>query len=192
MHTDHGAVLKVKKLNQNAILQLGGDDLQKGHCSVLLSHAKGAPFPKLKAAGGNKILGGKSRRREPVPVESKPLISIHVEDAVHEFEPFLSIQGACGNAHALEVQPDVILDALQTVLGKLWVIRFNAEGEILGFHQTVVALAELDFQHLRIFAADAVEVIPLGFDVDAILKTVRSCCGIEEGELEVDGRIEVV
>lgn len=68
-----------------------------------------------------------------------------MKDAVHKPEPFLPVQGACGNAHALEVQADIVFDALQTVLGELWVIRFNAEGEILGFHQTVIALAELDF-----------------------------------------------
>ena len=64
---------------------------------------------------------------------------------MYEFEPFLPVESACCNTHALKVQPDVIFNALQTVLGKLWIIRFDTEGEILGFHQTVIAFAELDF-----------------------------------------------
>lgn len=59
--------------------------------------------------------------------------------------------------------------------------------DVIGF-----SFAELDLEHLGVFATDAVEVVPLRFDVDAVFKTVRTCSRIEEGELEMDGGIEII
>lgn len=60
------------------------------------------------------------------------------------------------------------------------------------FLQAVVAPGELAAQHVCILGADAVKVIVLRGNVDALLKDFRVCRQIKEAELEVNRRVEVI
>ena len=113
-------------------------------------------------------------------------------DAVHQLQPRFAIEGLCLYAELAEVVQQIQFDAFQTGLGGFVGIRFNPEGQVFLFLQAVVALGKLAAQHVRILGADAVKVIVLRGNVDALFKDFRVCRQIEEAELEVNRRVEVI
>ena len=58
--------------------------------------------------------------------------------------------------------------------------------------QPVVAAGKLILKHFRIFAADAVEVVALKRDADAFRPVILGSGLVDEGELELDGAVEIV
>ena len=105
---------------------------------------------------------------------------------------FLSVQRFHRSTQTFEVVDDVRLDSFQPGPGGFNAVRLNAEGEKLGFRQTVAALRHLVFQHGGVFdSAFVVRVSPQG-NGDALFKSLRSGSQVHEGELEVDGRIEII
>ena len=113
-------------------------------------------------------------------------------DAVHQLQPCFAVEGLCLHAELAEVVQQIQFDALQTGLGGFVGIRLNAEGQVFLFLQAVVAPGELAAQHIRILGADAVKVVVLRGNIDALLKDFRICRQIKEAELEVNRRVEVI
>ena len=117
---------------------------------------------------------------------------IHMENGMQKPQAFFSVQRFRRSAQTFEVVDDVRLDSFQPGSGGFNAVRLNVEGEKLGFRQTVAALRHLVFQHGGVFdPAFVVRVSPQG-NGDALFKSFRSGSQVHEGELEVDGRIEVV
>ena len=92
----------------------------------------------------------------------------------------------------LEIGENVRLDTLQPGLGRFEVVRLHPEGDVLGLGQPVVALGELVPKHIRVFLPDAVVGVHLFRDLDGPLALLQVGPLVEEGELDVDGAIEVV
>lgn len=159
---------------------------------MLRTHREGAALLEGEAAGGDEILGGKPGSRKPRPFEGELLLCIHVEDAVHQLQTGFAIQRFRSDAQLFQVVEDVQLNPVQTRLGSLDVLCIDAEGNVLGLGQTIVALGKLILQHLRILPADAVEAIRLLGNADAFLKGIFTSDHVVEGELEADAAVEVV
>ena len=71
-------------------------------------------------------------------------------------------------------------------------IRMDAERQVLGLGQAVVAAGELLPEHLRVLNADRVEPVVLERDSDGLLKTLRVRRKVHKRQLKVDGAVEKV
>ena len=67
-----------------------------------------------------------------------------------------------------------------------------AEGQVLGFHNTVVALGKLVLQHPGVFVTNRVETIFLVRDGDGLSKGFFRCGQIDKGQLKLNGAVKVV
>ena len=74
------------------------------------------------------------------------------------------------DAQRFEIGENIRLNAFQPGFGFFQTCRLNAECDIFRLGQTVVALACLIFQHIRIFHADRVKFVPLFLDMNRALK----------------------
>ena len=81
---------------------------------------------------------------------------------------------------------------IQPRLGFLHGSSLNAEGNILGLGQTVIALGQLHLQHVAVLGTDGIEVIVPGRDPDALLEAFRIGRHVHEGQFEVDGTVKEV
>ena len=115
-----------------------------------------------------------------------------MEQSVHHLQAFFSVQRLGGDAQLLEVVEDVDLDALQPRLCRSQGRGLNAEGQILGLNQTVVALGKLAAEERLVFFRDAVERISAKRDGNAVSVGFFRRSHIHKGKLELDGRIKVV
>ena len=59
---------------------------------------------------------------------------------MHQTKPFLAIHRGCHHTQTAEVVEQVILDMVQSRFCLTHGLCFDAEGQILGFGQTVIAL----------------------------------------------------
>src|SRR5699024_3115692 len=71
-------------------------------------------------------------------------------------------------------------------------IRFNAERQVFGLDEAVVATRQLVLQHLRVLHPNRVEVVPLGRDRDAVGKSLLGRGQVQEGQLKPDGAVKVI
>ena len=100
---------------------------------------------------------------------------------MHHFKTLSAIQRRSRNAHALKVVQQIIFNAFQTGLRIFEAVRFNAKGDVLGFHQTVIALGELRSEHLRIFLTDFIEFITLFGYLDGRFKSITVDSQVQAG-----------
>ena len=155
------------------------------------AHLAGAGI-ESESAGGDKVLGGKARFGQLLPVKSKFGFTVHVEQVVHEAQPFPSVQDAGGRAKAAEVVEDIVLQMVQPGLGLPHGRRLDAEGQVFRFGQAVVALGQLGLQHLAVLGPDVVEAVLLRRDADAVLETLGVGGHIHKGKFKVHRRIEEI
>ena len=71
-------------------------------------------------------------------------------------------------------------------------VRFNAEGQVLGLGQTIIALGQLLFEHLAVLGTDGVELVLSEGDADTLLEALRIGTHIHKGQLKVDGAVEEI
>lgn len=76
-------------------------------------------------------------------------------------------------AHSLEVAQQVKANAGQPSPRSFQAVGLDGEGQVLGFHNAVVAAGKLLLQDGGVLGADVVEIIPLRCD----LKTFAYCTG---------------
>ena len=89
---------------------------------------------------------------------------------MHDVQTLETVQRCSHNTQPLEVVQEVGFDALQTGLCSAEVVGLDAEREILGLNQAVVAAGKLILQHTGVLGADAVKFIPAGWDRNAPCK----------------------
>ena len=107
-------------------------------------------------------------------------------------EPFMAVQHLCAYAHPLEVIDDVGLNTFQSRLCRLQAVCINAECEVFGLHQTIIASGKLVLQHLSIFVTNTVEFITLRRNRNTLSKGLLRSGQIHKGKLELDRAVKVV
>ena len=111
---------------------------------------------------------------------------------MHQSQSLFAVHRCCRHAESLEIVEDVGFDTFQTGLGDPDICRFDTEGQILGFDQTVIATGKLIAEHLSIFLSNIVEIITLGRDLDALPVGVLVCRHVHERQLELHGAVKIV
>ncbi len=106
-----------------------------------------------------------------------------VELPVKKLQPFQPRKGAALDAQLFEVAANVRLYTLQPCPCGGEVVHVHAEGQELCADNAVVAFGNLVLQHFHILTPDAVVVVLLHGDVDAV-PAARAAPVVEEGKLE--------
>ena len=101
-------------------------------------------------------------------------------------------RGSLRYVQHLEVVDDVRFDAFQPRLGLFQVFGLNAEGDVLALLQTVGALGELVTEHPGVLLPNGVVVVVPGGQVNHPLVFGEIDVLIVEGELHMNGAVEVV
>ena len=78
------------------------------------------------------------------------------------------------------------------ILGSAEVVGLNAEREILGLNEAVVAAGKLILQHTGVLGADAVKLVPAGRNGNAPCKGFLRSREVHKGKLELHGAVKVV
>ena len=192
MDGNHQIALHIQEVFQNLVTELRCQDLEKADPAELFPHAKIPGTVKVKGAGSNKVFGAQTGFVEPFPVKEKGLRGVHAQNVMEHPEPLLTGEGFSHNPHAFEIVQDVRFQPFQPGLGCFDGIGINAKGEVLGFHQAVVAPGQLVLQHLGILLPDGVKFIPLVGNLNAVHEGILRSGEVQEGQLEADGGIEVI
>ena len=106
-----------------------------------------------------KSLTLKPTGREQLPVKLELLLSVDVEDAVHQREPRAPVQRLGLDAELAEVVEDVRLKTLQTRLCSLVPVGLDAERQVFVLDEAIVTALKLVLQHPRILSAQAVVLV---------------------------------
>ena len=112
--------------------------------------------------------------------------------AVQERKPFFSVQGMGLYAQGFEVGQDIRFDTFQPELCRAKIVRLDPDGDVLSLYKAVVALLELAFQHVSVFAADVVVLIAPGGDIDALFKVLHIGPLVDKGKLHMDRGIKII
>ena len=159
VHID--AVLHIQKICKHPICQFRCQDLQITDGTDCLSHQKCLVFGEIEGSRCNEVLGLHTGFRKHFVFKPKRLNPILIENVVHDFQTLTAIQRMCLRPKHLKVIQHICLDTFQPWTCDLQIFRFNAKGNILGLHQTVVPLRQLIFQHSLIFLTDFIKIIIL-------------------------------
>ena len=192
MEIHNDVAFNVQEVLQNTVTEFRGQNLQKADGGKLLAHPEILCPVEQEGTRGNKILGGQAGSGKPVPGKMKRLKAVHTENVMENFEPVMSVQHFRCNAQSFEVVDNIRFDSLQTGLCHPDVVSIDAEGQVLGFHNTVVALGKLVLQHPGVFVTNRVETIFLRRDGDGLSKSFFRCGQIDKGQLKLNGAVKVV
>lgn len=111
---------------------------------------------------------------------------------MHDPQPFFAVEHGGADAQSFEIIDDVGFDTFKPGFCNLDVVRIDAEGQIFGLNQAVVASGQLILKHICIFFANMVKGVSLGRNGDALGKGFFGSGQIYEGELEFNGTVKVV
>ena len=111
---------------------------------------------------------------------------------MHEMQAILAVQNLCHHTQAFEVVHQIGLNVIQTGLCLAHGLGFNAEGDIFGLGQAIIALRKLRLQHLAVLAADTVEVVISEGNADVLFKYLCIRRHVHEGQLKVDRAVEKI
>ena len=70
---------------------------------MLFAHFEEPAFPELKAAGGDKVLGGQPSEGKPLPFKIELLPLIQMEDGMQQAQPVFAIHDFAFTAQAVHV-----------------------------------------------------------------------------------------
>ena len=192
MHGGHQTGIHGEEIRQHPVIQLRSHNLEKRSRGVFFTYAEGPAVREIKAGRSNEILRAQSCRRQPGPLKKEFILSVHMENAVHQLQARLAVHGFRHNAQPLEIVQQINLDALQAGLGGLDVVGVNAEGDELGFRQTVIAFGQLILKHIDVFQPNIIEtVVPQG-NHDGLLKGLSVGGQVQEGKLKTDTGVKIV
>ena len=192
VHRHNLAGFHIQKILQQLVTEVRSGNGEKTHRTVQRSHLERLSTGERKAAGRNKILHRQSRRGQPLPIKIEFVMVAHVEHGVHQVQPFLPVQRPGRNAQATEVIEQVCLNVLQPGFCLLHGFCFNAEGQIFGFGQTIVAALQLLAEHLAVFLTYIIEAILTRLNLNPAFKALHISSHIHKGQLKVDGAVKEV
>ena len=194
VHGDNLAGFHLQEILQHLVAEVGGRDLQVGHGAVQPAHLEDPARREGKAGRRNEILHRHSALYQPFPVKIKPVVvtAAHVEHGVHQVQALLAGQTLRTDAQPAEVVEKVNLHVLKPWLGLLHGISLNAEGEIFGLGQAVVALRQLTPQHGAELLTDLVEPVPFEGDADHLFEIRGIRRHIHKGQLKANRAVKEV
>ena len=192
VHGDDLAGIHLQKVLQQLVTEVGGGDGEKTHGPIQPAHLETAAVLEGKHGGGNGVLDREAAPGKGVPVKLEFLPAVHVEDVVHELEPFFAVEGFCGHAQPVEIVEQVVLDVFQPGLGQLHAVRLDAEGDELGLGQAVVAFGQLLTQHLAVLGPNVIKAVLLERDTDAALKVSGIGGDVYKRQLKMDRAVEEI
>ena len=95
-------------------------------------------------------------------------------------------------AHGLKVAQQVKANAGQPRPRRFQAVGLDGEGQVLGFHDAVVAAGKLLLQDGGVLGADVIKIIPLRCDLKTFCVLHRVNLAIEKRKLHMDGGIHIV
>ena len=192
VHGDSQLRVQLQNLPQQLVRELGGQNLQIGRRAPIPAHPEQAGLGEVKAlAGGDGVLGAKAGAGDVPPGEPEGLPAAGVHLAVEHRQPLPSVQGLGLHPQPVEVSHHVGLHPLQPGPGLAQRTGGNAEGDVFGPVNAVVALGDLTFEHGHELPPDAVIGILLGRDIHLVPAGAVSPA-VDKGELERQGAVKVV
>ena len=191
MHGDGHFHVQLQQLRQELVGKLRGHDLHVGGGSPGRPHPKQTGLPEVKAVRGDKVLCPHASTGYHVPREAEGLPAAGPKLAVEQREALLAAERAGLYAQLPVVAEDIGLYTLQPWPGSLDTGGVDAEGDVLGAHNAVVALGDLTFQHPGVLVPDAVVLVVLGRDIDAV-PALRTGTVVDKGKLVRKRGVEVV
>ena len=192
VHGDDLTGLHIKEVRKHTVTQVRCRDLEIRHGAVDAAHLESTVGLERKRGRSNEVLYGQTGFNKVLPVKEELVVITHVEHGVHQAKSFLAVQRGCHNTQTAEVVEQVIFDVVQSRLCLFHGACFNAESQILGLCQTVVALRKLLFQDLTVFSTGRIEIILTERDTDALFKALRIGTHIHKRQFKLDGAIEEV
>ena len=192
VHGHDLAGLHIQKISQHPVGKVRSDNLQIGHRTVDAAHLEGTAVLKGKRCRRNKVLYGQTGFHKILPVKEELIIVTHVEHGVHQTKPFLAVHRGCHHTQTAEVVEQVILDMVQSRFCLTHGLCFDAEGQILGLGQTVIALRKLLFQDLTVLGTGSIEVVLSERDTDALFKALRIGTHVHKGQLKLNRAVEEI
>ena len=184
--------LHIEEIFQQFIRQIRSRNGQVAHGTVDAAHLKAPAAGKGKGRRCDEILHRETGLRKPCPVKIEPVAFVQVEHVMHELQAFFPIQRFSPDAEPAKVVEKIILHMDEPGLCLPHAVRLNAEGQVFGLGQAVVALLQLGLQHLAVFAPDGIECVLLERDPDALFKAFGIGRHIQKGQFKVNGTVEEV
>ena len=111
---------------------------------------------------------------------------------MQHFQTLLPVHDVCHAAHGLEIAQQVKANAGQPCSCRFQAVRLDGEGQVLGFHDAVVAAGKLLLQDGGVLGADVVKIIPLRCNLKTFCVLHRVNLAIEKRQLHMDGGIHIV
>ena len=191
MHGDGHFHVQLQQLRKELVGKLRGHDLHVGGGSPGRPHPKQTGLPEVKAVRGDKVLCPHASTGYHVPREAEGLPAAGPKLAVEQRKALLAAERAGLYAQLPVVAEDIGLYTLQPWPGSLDTGGVDAEGDVLGTDNAVVALGDLAFQHPSVLVPDAVVLVVLGRDIDAV-PALRAGTVVDKGKLVRKRGVEVV
>ena len=107
-------------------------------------------------------------------------------------QPLFAVHGSGNDSQTTKVIEQIVFDMVESRLCLSHGFGFNAECQVLGFGQAVVALRQLLFQHLAILGTDRIEAVLLERDTDTLFKALSIGTQVHKGKLEVNGAVKEI
>ena len=193
MQGDGQLCVQFQNLPQELVRQFRCHDLQIAGCTPIPAHPERPRLGEMEALkGGDGLLGSQTGFYDVFPAKVKGMaLGTGMGLAVEHRQPFLTVQRLRLHAQPLEIAQDVRLHPFQPGPGCGKVIRRDAEGEILGAVNAVVAFGDLPPEHIGKLRPDAVKGVMGGRDVD-LIPPARVGTAVDEGELKRDRCVKIV
>ena len=192
VHGDNLAGIHLQKVLQELVAEVRGRDGQETHGPKQPAHLEAAAVLEGEHGGSDGIFHREAAPGEGVPVKLKLFPAVHVEDVVHQLEPFLSVQRLCGHTQPVEVVEQIVLDVFQPGFGQFHTVRLDTKGDELGLGQAVVAFGQLLTQHLAVLGPHVIKAVLLERDTDTALKVSGVGGNVHKGQFKVDGAVEKI
>ena len=191
MHRDGQLRVQLQNLCQQLVRHFRGQNLQIGRSAPRLAHAERAALAEVEAVRGDIVLRPHARFGNVLPrkAERLPLAGVHL--TVEHGQPLPPVEGLALYAQPLEGAHHVGLHPAQPGPGLAHAGGGQAEGDVFGAYNAVVALGDLAFEHIHILVPDAVKLVLLGGDID-LIPGGSSGTAVDERELERQGAVKVI
>src|SRR5699024_10593817 len=112
VHSDDLAGFYAQKVLEQLVAEVGRRDGQKAHGPMQAAYLTGAGV-EGKSTRREKVRGRTARLGQLLPVETELAFAVHVEQVVHEAQPFPAVQDAGRRTKAAEVVEDIVLQMVQ-------------------------------------------------------------------------------
>ena len=192
VHRHDLAGFHIQHVFQKLVGQIRGRDRKITHRPVQLAHAECPAAGEGEGSRRNKILYGQPRFRQPLPFKIKAVLIAQMEQVVHELQALFPGQHLSHNTQPSKIVQKIGLDVDEPRLCLLHGFCLDAEGQVLGLGQAVIALGELRPQHLAVFLSDIVEALIFQRNTDIFLKVRCIRAKVHERQLKVDGAVKEI